>query len=77
MQYICYWTSVWFVLGKYWSSFCSEVHGLGRFFGKFMDWAAGAVHKLAKKRDYFISLSKQVLGLYGMSVFLFEKNGEL
>lgn len=56
MQYICYWTSVWSVLGKYWSSFCSEVHGLGRFFGKFMDWAAGAVHKLAKKaRLFYIS----------------------
>ena len=53
IQYICYWTSVWSVLGKYWSSFCSKVYGLGRFFGTFMDWAAGAVHKFVKKGRLF------------------------
>ena len=30
MQYICYYTSVWSVLRKYWPRVCLEVYGLGR-----------------------------------------------
>ena len=52
-----------------------------------MDWVAFLARlwtgpqarsiNLSKKGDYFMPLSKQVLGLHGMNVFLFEKNEQL